>query len=432
MTNSVGPLESGHVVIIGGGPGGTGCALALHHMAAEMGRKIEITIVEGKQFEGEMHYNQCLGVLSPPLPDLLWERLGVKFPYHLSRSEISKYVLHTAGEQIDLEDKYHPSIALRRVQYDEYMLETVKEHGITVIPARAVDMEFHADRVIVYTENSPIEGDVVVGAFGMDDGSAAMFSRMTHYRPPLALSSIVTKYHPSLSDMQAFGPCIHAYLPANPRIEFGGVTTKGNHLSINIAGSTVDAELMKEFLRQADVQAILPDFENGEKFDPTALQFYKGRFPRSLAREYFGDRFVLVGDSSGLVRAFKGKGVTNAVITGIRAAETILRYGISEQAFISHYEEANQDIIEDLPYGKWMRYLTIFAAHYRLLDPVLRAAHNDPLLRSALFDAASAHAPYKEVIRQSFHLNTILAILRAWVKGNGAGKGKTLPRSASG
>ena len=72
MIKSLGPLDKGHVVIIGGGPGGTACALALHHMAAEMGRKIRITIVEGKQFVGEMQYNQCVGVLSPPLPDLLW------------------------------------------------------------------------------------------------------------------------------------------------------------------------------------------------------------------------------------------------------------------------------------------------------------------------------------------------------------------------
>jgi flavin-dependent dehydrogenase len=235
LSSSLGPLEQGHVVIIGGGPGGTACALALQRMAAEMGRNIHITVVEGKQFVGEMHYNQCLGVLAPPLMDLLWDRLGVKFPFHLSRDEISRYILHTAREQIILDDKNQPSIALRRVQYDAYMLETVKEHGISVVPARAVDLEFHDDRVVVYTDNTPLEADVIVGAFGMDEGSSAMFDRLTPYHPPKALSSIVTKIHPSPEFMQAFGPCIHAFLPAIPNIEFGGMTSKGNHLSINIA-----------------------------------------------------------------------------------------------------------------------------------------------------------------------------------------------------
>ncbi len=406
------------MVIIGGGPGGTACALALKRMAGELGRDIRLSIIEGKQFVGERHYNQCLGVLSPPLPDLLWQRLGVKFPYHLSRSEISRYVLHTPREQISLEDPHQPSIALRRVQYDAYMLEMAKEHGITVFPARAVDLEFHADHVVVYTENAPLEADVLVGAFGMDDGSAAMFNRMAPYQPPRALSSIVTKYHPSPEDMQAFGRCIHAFLPANPRIEFGGVTTKENHLSINIAGSDIDTDLMVFFLNLPYVRATLPNFAGGDGFDPLELEFYKGRFPRSQARGYFGDRYVLVGDAAGLVRAFKGKGVTNAVITGIRAAETILHHGISGAAFSDHYRAANQDIIRDLPYGQAMRHVTNFLTHYQLVDPVIRAAKNNPSLQSALFDAVSAHAPYHQVIRQSFRPEIISAVLRAWVNNH--------------
>ena len=415
MVQSLGPLQSGHVVIIGGGPGGTACALALQRMAAEMGRKIQITIVEGKQFTGEIHYNQCVGVLSPPLPDLLWNRLGVKFPYHLFRSAISQYVIHTAREQITLNDKTQHSIALRRVQYDAFMLETVKEHGITVIPARAYDLEFHGEHVVVYTDNSPFEADVIVGAFGMDDGSSAMFNRLTSYRPPQALSSIVTKYHPKPEAMNNFGPTIHAFLPANPHIEFGGVTPKGNHLTINIAGSRVDADLMVTFLTQPEVQAVLPSLDSDNGFNLQNLQFYKGRFPRSLARGYYGDRFVLVGDAAGLVRAFKGKGITSAVLTGIRAAEAILQHGISEQAFYNHYCSLNKDITQDLPYGQVMRHFTIFLAHYQLLDPVLRAARQNPQLQSALFDAVSAHAPYRQVIQQSLHPEIILAVLRTWI-----------------
>jgi flavin-dependent dehydrogenase len=123
-----------------------------------------------------------------------------------------------------------------------------------------------------------------------------------------------------------------------------------------------------------------------------------------------------VGDAAGLVRAFKGKGISSAVLTGIRAAETILQHGISELAFYDHYCALNKDITQDLPYGKAMRYFTIFLAHYRLLDPVLRAARQNPLLQSALFDAVSAHAPYRQVIQQSLHLNIIWAVIRSWAK----------------
>jgi flavin-dependent dehydrogenase len=417
LAHTLGPLQQGHVVIIGGGPGGTACALALRRMAAQMDRQVQVTIVEGKQFVGEMHYNQCVGVLSPPLPDLLWDYLEVKFPYHLSHSEISRYVLHTAREQITLSDNGQPSIALRRVQYDAYMLEQAQKQGITVIPARAMDMEFHDDKVVVYTENSPIIADVVVGAFGMDEGSSAMFTRLTRYQPPKALSSIVTKYHPSEEEILDFGPCIHAFLPPDPRIEFGGVTAKRNHLTINIAGTRIEVEDMQRFLRRPEVVAVLPNFGGENGTNPDELQFYKGHIPRSLARNYFGDRYVLVGDAAGLVRAFKGKGVTFGVLTGIRAAQTILQHGISNYAFFYHYRGENEDITQDLPYGQGMRLFANLLSRFQLLDPVIRVARDDPRLQSALFDAVSAHAPYRQVIRQSMRMQVIWNVMRSLVDG---------------
>ena len=70
--SSLGPLEDqGRVVIIGGGPSGVACALALQRLASERSRRVSITIVEGKQFVGERHYNQCVGVLSPPLASVM-------------------------------------------------------------------------------------------------------------------------------------------------------------------------------------------------------------------------------------------------------------------------------------------------------------------------------------------------------------------------
>jgi len=62
-----------------------------------------------------------------------------------------------------------------------------------------------------------------------------------------------------------------------------------------------------------------------------------------------------------------------------------------------------------------MRHFTIFLSHYRLLDPVIRAAKQNPMLQSALFDAASASAPYREVIEHSIRPEIIMAVLKAWI-----------------
>jgi flavin-dependent dehydrogenase len=412
-TSGLGPLaDGGKVVIIGGGPGGVAAGHALIEMARTLGRRLTVTVVEGKQFSEEHHYNQCVGVLSPPIAELMERDLGLPFPKMLAQRDITGYILHAGGREITLDGESAPSVALRRVQFDAYMLEAACLRGIHVQTARATGLEFHPDRVVVYTENAPIIADVVIGAFGLDEGTGALFQHTVGYRHPPALSSIVTKFHPGEGEMLQFGNRIHAFLPRSPRIEFGGITPKGNHLTVNIAGRAVDSDLMDAFLSMSEVRRVLPGFEQAGRIDPGDLRYFKSSFPCGQARNYTGDRFVMVGDAAGLVRAFKGKGVTSAILTGARAARVILQHGISAQAF-QGYHVANRDITGDLPIGQAMRLMTILAARMRLLGVVIRAAESDQGLRLALFNAVSAHQSYQQVLRQGLTFNVLRALLTA-------------------
>ncbi len=409
----LGPLgDGGRVVIIGGGPGGVATAIALKQGARALGRDLRVTVVEGKQFAGEQQHNQCAGVLSPPIVELIERGLEIPFPRHLNRSAITGYVLHTVRREIVLDGEAEPSVALRRIQFDDYMLGAARERGVEVVTARVTFLEFHADRVVIYTENAPLEADVVVGAFGLDEGTAVLFQQAVGYRPPQALNSVVTKYHPGEPGMAEFGNRIHAFLPPTPRIEFGAITPKGNHLTINIAGEAVDANMMNDFLTFPEVRRALPNLENAGCFDANDLRYFKGHFPCGLARNFTGDRFVMVGDAAGLVRAFKGKGVTTAIQTGLRAAGVILHEGLSARAFQT-YRAANHDIISDLPYGQAMRRFTILLSRFGLMDIVLQAAESDAKLRQALFDSVSAHRPYRDVVRTGFSAASARAVVKA-------------------
>ncbi|MBI5290642.1 MAG: hypothetical protein HY872_02060 [Chloroflexi bacterium] len=411
--SGLGPLPGGgRVVIIGGGPGGVATAIALKQGARALGRDLRVTVVEGKQFAGEQQHNQCAGVLSPPIVELLECGLGIPFPHHLDRNAITGYVVHTVRREIVLDGEAEPSVSQRRVQFDDYMLGAARERGVEVVTARVTFLEFHADRVVIYTENAPLEAEVVVGAFGLDEGTAVLFKQAVGYRPPPALNSVVTKYHPGESGMVEFGNRIHAFLPPTPRIEFGAITPKGNHLTINIAGETVDANVMSRFLAFPEVRRALPGLENAGRLDANDLRYFKGHFPCGLARNFTGDRFVMVGDAAGLVRAFKGKGVTTAIQTGLRAAGVILHEGLSARAFQT-YRAANHDIISDLPYGQAMRRFTILLSRFGLMDIVVRAAESDAKLRQALFDSVSAHRPYRDVVRMGFSVASARAVVKA-------------------
>jgi flavin-dependent dehydrogenase len=141
---------------------------------------------------------------------------------------------------------------------------------------------------------------------------------------------------------------------------------------------------------------VLPPLDDAQHDDD--LTFYKGRFPISPAHAFTGDRYVLVGDGAGLVRPFKGKGVNSALLTGIWAAQTMLQAGISQAAF-QEYHYAAREIVDDLPYGQVMRALTRGLSRWRLFDAVIAVAERDERLRRALFDAVSAHRPYRVIIR---------------------------------
>jgi flavin-dependent dehydrogenase len=223
---------------------------------------------------------------------------------------------------------------------------------------------------------------------------------------------MLANYDPGLAVIEGLYSYVHAFLPRSPEIEFGAITPKGDYVTINMAGVAVDRPAMQRFLALPEVCAVLPALR-GPAFDFDRLPVLKGRFPRSLANHYYGDRYVMVGDAAGLVRAFKGKGVTSAVQTGIRAAETMLQRGISSGAFADSYEKANRDITGDAFYGSAVRLLVTLSARFGLIDPVVRAAKHDADVRRGLFGAVSAHEPYRRILEEMLHYHAVLAVTRA-------------------
>ncbi len=407
--DALGPLGSGQTVaIIGGGPGGVGCAIALKKFAQERDLKLNIVIYEGKDFETSPHYNQCVGVLSPPIVDILEKELGIPFPHHLAQREITGYVLHSDHNSLLLPGDA-ASVSVRRVMFDSYLLKEAQARGIEVVKSRVTDLEFGHEAVMVYSETDSRPVDVVVGAFGLDDGTAKVFERCTTYRQPRFLNSIVTKIHPGVMVVQNFENNIHAFLPSEPEIEFGAVTPKRDHLTINVAGAEVTAQSLQNFLALEEVQKVLPP---ATTWDPTKVAYFKGRFPIRVAKGFFGDRYVIIGDAAGLLRPFKGKGVNSAILTGMRAARTMLDDGISKQAFAS-FQDKCRDITGDLPYGKAMRFMTMRIANWRILDPILETARHNQKLRRALFDSVSAHRTFKIIIHDFWDIKLFLNLARA-------------------
>lgn len=394
--DGLGPLQSGQRVgIIGGGPGGTCAALGLIRMAKERSRVIQVILFEPKDFGA--HYNQCAGVLSPPIQGVLRQELDLTLPPKLLQRKIAGYVLYGDHEILDMpaQDDGEATYAVRRVQFDRFLLEAAEKAGVQVERSRVYDIEFRPESVMLYSDGGSVEADVVVGAFGLDRTIGEALARRAAYRMPPFLETVVTKIHPGgLEHIPALlEDRIHAFLPRLPAIEFGALIPKGNHITIIIAGRRVTVSDMEAFLQVPQIERLLPR-------DRAVEHYYKGAFPVGPAGGPFGERYVTIGDAAGLVRPFKGKGITSAVLTGIRAASTILNIGVSEEAFRRYYA-ACADITQDFWYGRGIRYLARLLSKGLSLDPIIQHARRDPILQRALYLCVSAQDTYVNIVRST-------------------------------
>ncbi len=408
----LGPLEDGQtVVVIGGGPGGASCAITLSRLAKRCNIDLNIILYEGKDFGKDEQFNPCVGVLSPPIEEILEKKLGIQFPHELVLEKIPAYYLHSDEEDIKLEGNGEVSSAVNRMLFDNYLINCAKDAGVKVIHGRVTNVDVEPSGVMVYSEIDNRRADVVVGAFGLDEGACKVFEKATPYRTGRYMSTILTRFYPEKEEMEKFGNCIHAFLPSLRGIEFGAITPKIDHLDINIAGSKINWRWMDNFLLMPQVTRVLPANFAMQRHD---LFYSRWQFPTSPAKNLFGDRYITVGDAAGIIRAFKGKGVNIACLTGIRAAEVMMDDGISKEAFKGYYNSF-ANITRDLPYGRLIRMFAGFSAHFGLFGSMIQLAKEDKKFRVAFFDSVAGSKMFKEIIFETISLHLSLKVVKILV-----------------
>ena len=429
------------VVIIGGGPGGAACAIRLLRGADARGLRLRVLVFEGKNFN--VHANQCVGVLSPPIEEVLADELDVRLPSALIKRQIFGYRLHGTRENLLLTGhgataampgRGHATYAVERAHFDRFLLDHARELGAQVIDSRVTGIEFiradGLDEVRVYSESEYVRADVVVGAFGLDEAMLSVFEEVTNRdgrrgfrRPAKWLQSYLTTLPaPARFQTERLGHIVHAFLlPRScPRIEFGAVTPKGDHILVNIAGARVTSTDLDDFLQLPAVQKLLPPF------DPTVINYYEGRFPSAPAHAPYGHRYALVGDATGWLRPFKGKGINTALVTGLRAADAMLAHGVSRRAF-THYRKSCADLLGDHTYGVLVRRLMLMSARV-FLDPLIDIGKTDPVMYDALFDSVSGHDSYRNIISRSLKPHLVRKVGMRLLRGRRAHRAHRIRR----
>jgi flavin-dependent dehydrogenase len=388
----LGPLGDGaRVAIAGGGPGGAVCALALLRGARARGIRIEVSILTPRRSHP---HGQPVGVLSPPLQRVLREQVGVELRSEILERRIAAYALHGDAACLDLpldDDGGESTFASPRAELDALLLEAAEAAGAQVLQTPARDVEFGSDELRIYSDAGCMSADALVGAFGLEPGLGMALAKRVGYVAPPHLEALVINAWPCTGKGMPVlrEDTVHAFLPRLDCMEFGALIPNTEHVAIVVAGLHVRDASLADFLSLSAVRALLGS-------DYTRSDPVRAIFPNGLAGHAYADRFITVGDAAGLVRPFKGKGIYAATITGIRAATTMLEFGVSRDAF-SRYLASCRDLVLDVHYGRLIRVLALVLAKRLSFDTVLSRAQHDAFLRQSLFLAVSGHGNSREI-----------------------------------
>jgi geranylgeranyl reductase family protein len=307
------------VAIIGAGPAGTACALALRHSG------LRVALLDKAQFPRDKvcgdavpgHALKALRQLDPMLADALWQ-LEPKDAVRQSR------LVAPSGASLDLQWKL-PSFNCARETFDDALLGLVRDHTATTIleSTSLKDLRIEPDGVrLLTTQGSEITCQLAIGC----DGANSVVGRKLLPEPRLARAHHcvgVRAYYENVAGAESgttefflTRDYLAGYVWLFP-VGAGRYNVGLGMLAEVVAEHRVDLkETMQRLL--ATHPALAGRFAQAKQLGPIVgfgLPLGGGR-----ERPSSGARFMLCGDAASLIDPLQGHGIDTAIQSGILAA----------------------------------------------------------------------------------------------------------------
>jgi flavin-dependent dehydrogenase len=344
--------DHSRVCIIGGGPAGSFAALHLLRLSRLNNLHLEVLIFEPRDFSrpGPAGCNRCAGVLSSRLWGNLFD-LGLSIPEDLIQADIQSYNIHLDHQSIRLNrpDPTRRIISVyrgggpRRVQdapeasFDAFLLSQAVNQGAVHIPHRVREVRWE-EQPVVYTIDDHYAASFLVLATGIN--SRSPLGSSFGYQPP---KTEVMAQDEVLRPAEWMSDEVNAYFKQPPGLNFGAIIPKGRYLNISLLGKGFNRDSVDEFIAAQNLNDDL------QYTSTSSLCGCNPRIAVSMAKHYFGDRWVAVGDAA-VTRLYKD-GIGSAYQTTKSAMSVAMRLGISHLMFRKHYAPVCDSISIDNSYG---------------------------------------------------------------------------------
>lgn len=427
--------DDSNIAVVGGGPTGSFFSIFALKMAKMVGKKLNITIYEPKDFtkDGPLGCNRCGGIISELLVQTLAVE-GINLPDSVVQRGINSYKLHT-----DYGSVYIATPALEKTiatvyrgggpkgtvgkekeSFDHFLLNLAIREGALHNPIKIDRIAYDGKRPVLFSQDRKIqEADLAVGAVGVKSSTTKIFEDMNFgYRTPDTATAAIAEIHIDKDIIsEYFGNSVQLFLLPIKDIKFAAMIPKGTYVTVCILGKNMNVNTVTDFLNYPVVKSVLAE---KIKYDVNCRCLPKLNV--GAPKTPFTDRVVICGDA-GSTRLFKD-GLNAAYIMGKAAAKTAVFQGVSSQHFRNDYLPVYKSIIIDNLYGRYLYTITdLYKKNKVLCKGMLEVVKKEQdesrsrkILSSILWDMFTGNERYKNIFPKALDLLMHIDLWREFAK----------------
>lgn len=326
-------MRSFDVVVVGSGPSGAATALKL----AEGG--VSVAIIEKETLP---RYKTCGGGVGYRARTLLGFDIDA-----VVEKEFKTVKIVMVGEDLEYSvSREFPIISMvMRDEFDSLIINKAKKSGAVLLENCKVNsLTQKKDGIILHTSDGDVESKFVVAA----DGVLSPVARMMDWKE--------TRYMiPALEYEVEVPENDYIRLAKDVRFDVNFVPDgyawsfpKKNHLSIGVASTKrgkIDLHgYYKEYLKALGIEKIVSESSHGAQIPIS---------PRTDG--FFKNNVLLIGDAAGFVDPISAEGISNAIYSGILAAESIIEGKLDAKKVASIYtKNVNEKILPELKSAQFL------------------------------------------------------------------------------
>lgn len=344
------------VIICGGGPGGSTCALGF------VDTNIRVAVIEKSKFPREKVCGDGMGSYIPKALDLISPTFKKAFDQFKERIPISHvHMTAFSGKSARVAFR-EPWFISSRYHFDNFLYEQASS-----LPNVTYFLEEQVTRVSINEEEVKVETDknkclTAKLIIGCDGATSIVRRQLTDYKlDPEYTCAAVRAYYSGVKDVLKDTFEFH-FVPKYPNGYFWIFPSEGDNANIGFGMMTHDVANNKLKLRDVLLEIIENDPKLTQRFkDATPISDIKGwSIPFAYERHPIsGHRFMLVGDAASVADPMSGEGIGQAIVTGrIAAFEARACFEANE---FSATKLKDYDKAVDKKWGKKIRSRRIYA-----------------------------------------------------------------------